>query len=385
MGLTCQSAAFSLPPGLHYLNCAYMGPLPRESQQAGIAGIGRKGNPSTIVPADFFSESEEVRRLFAELINGDSSRIAIIPAVSYGVATVARNTPIEQGQNIVVVGEDFPSDVYGWRKSAQKAAAELRVIAPPPPQGANRGAAWNELVLAAIDQNTAVVALPHVHWTDGTRFDLMKIGRAARAARAALIVDATQSAGALPFDVQQVQPDAVICAGYKWLLGPYSTALAYFGPRYDGGEPIEENWIARKGSEDFQRLIDYEDEYDSGAIRYDGGQRSNFILLPMLIAALRLVLKLTPEGIQQYCERLIQQPIDRARELGFSVEERQWRGSHLFGLRAPEGMDLMRLFRALQARSVAVSLRGSAIRVSPHVYNSEEDLNALIQALGDVS
>jgi selenocysteine lyase/cysteine desulfurase len=382
MSLTCQSAAFSLPPGLHYLNCAYMGPLPRESQQAGIAAIARKGNPSTIVPADFFSESEEVRRLFAELINGDSSRVAIIPAVSYGVATVARNTPIERGQNIVVVGEDFPSDVYGWRKSARKAAAELRVIAPP--EGANRGAAWNELVLAAIDQHTAVVALPHVHWTDGTRFDLMEIGRAARAARAALIVDATQSAGALPFDVQQIQPDAVICAGYKWLLGPYSTALAYFGPRYDCGEPIEDNWIARKGSEDFQRLVECEDEYDSGAIRYDGGQRSNFILLPMLIAALRLVLNLTPEGIQQYCERLIQQPIDRAQELGFSAEERQWRGSHLFGLRAPEGMDLKRLSHALQARSVAVSLRGSAIRVSPHVYNSDEDLDALIQALGDV-
>jgi selenocysteine lyase/cysteine desulfurase len=199
-------------------------------------------------------------------------------------------------------------------------------------------------------------------------------------ARRAILVD-----GALAFDVQQIQPDAVICAGYKWLLGPYSTALAYFGPRYDCGEPIEDNWITRKGSEDFQRLIDSEDDYDSGAIRYDGGQRSNFILLPMLIAALQLVLKLTPEGIQHYCERLIQQPIDRARELGFSVEERQWRGSHLFGLRAPEGMDVKRLSRALQARSVAVSLRGSAIRVSPHVYNSEEDLDALIQALGDVS
>lgn len=356
-----------------------MGPLPRASQQDGIAAIARKGNPSTIVAADFFTEASDARQLFARLINADAARVAIIPAASYGLATVARNTSLAAGQNVVVVGEDFPSNIYTWRKATKQSASELRVV--PPPSGNRRGAEWNSRLLEAIDRNTAVVAIPQVHWTDGTRFDLIAIGRAARNAGAALIVDGTQSVGALPFDVETIQPDALICAGYKWLLGPYSISAAYFGARYDRGEPIEENWIARRGSEDFQRLIDYQDEYAPGAIRYDGGERSNFILLPMFIAALRLILEMTPERIQQYCERLIDEPIERARELGFTVEDAQWRGAHLFGLRVPERLDLKRLHHALHARNVVASLRGSALRVSPNVYNTPDDLDALVQVL----
>jgi selenocysteine lyase/cysteine desulfurase len=377
--LTCQRAAFSLPPDLHYLNCAYMGPLPRVSQQEGIAAVARKGNPSTITAADFFTEADEARGLFAQLVHADAARVAIIPAASYGFATVARNTPLAAGQNVVVVGEDFPSNMYTWRKAATQSRSELRVVAPPAAD--QRGAAWNTRVLEAIDRNTAVVAIPHVHWTDGTRFDLIAIGTAARNAGAALVVDGTQSVGAMPFDVGAIQPDALICAGYKWLLGPYSISIAYFGSRYDRGEPIEENWIAREGSEDFQRLIDYQDEYAPGAIRYDGGERSNFILLPMFIAALKLLLEFTPERIQQYCERLIAEPVERARELGFTVEDAQWRGAHLFGLRVPERLDLKRLHQALSTRNVAASLRGSALRVSPNVYNSPDDLDALVQVL----
>jgi selenocysteine lyase/cysteine desulfurase len=382
--LTCQRAAFSLPQGLHYLNCAYMGPLPRVAQEAGTAGIQRKGDPSRIVAADFFAESDEVRRLFAELIHAeDAARVAIIPAMSYALANVARNTPIAAGQNIVVCAEDFPSDIYTWRKVAHRSGATLRV-ASAPAQQTGWGEEWNARVLEAIDADTAVVAVPHAHWTDGTRFDLITIGAAARAVGAAFVIDGTQSVGALPFDVREVQPDALICAGYKWLLGPYSIGAAYFGPRYDHGEPIEDNWIVRRGSEDFQRLVDYEDEYAPGAIRYDVGERSNFILLPMFVAAMRIILEWTPGRIQQYCRRLAAQPIEQARALGFTVEEDKWRGSHLFGLRMPPGLDLSRLHEALERRRIFVSLRGSALRVSPNVYNDQEDLDALVRVLTDV-
>ena len=191
--------------------------------------------------------------------------------------------------------------------------------------------------------------------------------------------------GALPFDVREIQPDALVCAGYKWLLGPYAMGAAYFGPRYDAGDPIEENWITRRGSDDFQRLVDYQDEYAPGAIRYDVGERSNFILLPMFIAALKLILDWTPERIQEYCRRLVSQPLERARDLGFLVEEDEWRASHLFGLRMPPALDVKRLQAALQNRKVFVSLRGSALRVSPNVYNDEADLAALVEVLTDAT
>jgi selenocysteine lyase/cysteine desulfurase len=383
--LSCRRAEFSLPHGLHYLNCAYMGPLPRVAQEAGFAGILRKADPANgIVAADFFNDSSEVRRLFAALIHADNdSRVAIIPAVSYAVATVARNTPLAAGQNIVVCAEQFPSNLYTWRKAAKKCGAELRVVAAPDREE-GRGAEWNARVLDAIDADTAIVSLPHVHWTDGTRFDLVAIGRRARGAGAVLVIDGTQSIGALPIDVREIQPDALVCAGYKWLLGPYAIGAAYFGPRFDDGDPLEENWIARRGSEDFQRLVDYQDEYAPGAVRYDVGERSNFILLPMFVAALRMILELTPERIQQYCRCLVAGPVERARALGFLVEEEGSRAAHLFGVRAPPGLDLKRLHHALLQRKVFVSLRGSALRVSPNVYNDEGDLDALVAVLSEV-
>ena len=382
--LRCQKPAFSLPDGLHYLNCAYMGPLPRAVEEAGMAGLRQKRAPHAISPADFFEQSDEARRLFARLIGApEPTRVAIIPAVSYGIATIARNTRTGAGQNIVVVSEQFPSNIYAWRRLAAERGLEVRTIEAP--DSGRRGEAWNAALLAAIDARTALVALPHVHWTDGTRFDLEAVGTLARANGAALVIDATQSVGALPFDVVRTGVDAVITAAYKWLLGPYSIGLAWFGPRYDEGVPLEETWIGRSGSEDFRGLVHYRDDYQPGAIRYDVGERSNFILTPMLVAALRLILEWRPERIQRYCAELTAPALEEARDLGFGVEDAAWRGHHLFGLRAPAGIDLATLDNTLRAHGVSASLRGSALRVSPNVYNDEADIEALLRALRQVA
>ena len=379
--LACQRAEFDLPEGLHYLNCAYMGPISRKVQEAGVAGVRLKANPSRIVAADFFAGANRVRALFARIINAaDPQRIAIIPAASYGIATAARNLRVEAGQNIVISAEQFPSNTYAWRQLARHHQLELRTIAPPS-SPERRGAEWNARVLDAIDSATAVVALPHVHWTDGTRFDLLSIGERAREVGAAFIIDGTQSIGALPFDVAEIRPDAVICAAYKWLLGPYSMGAAWFGARFDDGEPLEYSWIARKGSEDFRRLVNYGDDYQPGALRYDVGEYSNFALMPMFETALEQVLAWTPGAIQQYCAQLTRAPLQEAAELGFRIEEEGWRGAHVFGLRAPVGLDLAVLNQELQRRNVFASLRGSALRVSPNVYNDEGDLAALVGGL----
>src|SRR5260221_5084014 len=101
----------------------------------------------------------------------------------------------------------------------------------------------------------------------------------------------------------------------------------------------------------------------------------------MLVAAMRFVLEATPERIQEYCRQLVAKPLARARELGFAVEDDMWRGAHLFGLRAPAGLDLTRLAETLKGRDVFVSVRGSAVRVSPNVYNDEQDMDGLNDAL----
>jgi len=334
----------------------------------------------TIQASDFFTGCDEIRWRFARLVGAeDPSRIAVIPSASYGVALAARNLAVEQGQNIVLLHEQFPGNVYAWQRKVVECGAEIRTVVPP--DTVTRGAAWNERIIESIDESTAIVTLPHVHWTDGTVFDLVAIGRRAREVGAALVIDGTQSVGALPLDVREIQPDALIVAAYKWLLGPYSTAVAYFGPRFDGGIPLEETWLGREGSEDFKSLVDYQSEYQPGAVRFDMGQRANFILLPMLQASLDLLLEWTPRAVQDYCKKLASPLIEASVSLGFSVEQDEWRADHLFGLRMPEGLELDALKAELESRKIHASLRGSALRVSPHVYNDEDDVGALIEAL----
>lgn len=380
--LTCRREAFSLPRDVHYFNCAYMGPLPRVAEEAGVAAITKKRVPTRIVPPDsFWDTTDALRDAFARLVgSSEPGRVAVQPGVSYGVATAAKNLPVAARQNIVVTHEQFPGNYYSWERLAAESEAELRAVGPG--DGAvGRGERWNDRLLEAIDDATAVVAVPHVHWTDGTRFDLVEIGRRCREVGAALVVDGTQSVGALAFDVGEVRPDALICATYKWLLGPYSLSLAWFGARFDDGIPLEETWIARKESRDFQNLVDYQPEYDDGAVRYDVSERSNFFLTPIALASLELLLEWRPERVQAYCRALTAPLLDEIVGFGYSVEEEGWRGAHLFGVRMPTTVDLAALRDALAARNVSASLRGTALRLSPNVYNDEEDVEVLKEVL----
>jgi selenocysteine lyase/cysteine desulfurase len=378
--LACQRGRFSLPETVHYLNCAYMGPLPVIAEEAGVAALREKRVPIHLGPDDFFAGSDRVRERFAALIGAaDPARVALHPSVSYGVATAARNLPLASGGRVVLLEEQFPGNVYAWRRAAEEAGA--RVVTVARPAGNQVGEEWNTRLLEAITPETEVVTVPTVHWTDGTHFDLVAVGERCRAVGAALVVDATQSAGAVPFDVNAVRPDLFVAAGYKWLLGPYSVAMTWMSERFDTGVPLEETWIGRRGSQDFQGLVNYTDEYQPGAIRYDVGERSNFALLPVMEAALDLILEWDPARISAYVRRLSAPLLEEARSLGFGVEAAAWRSPHLFGLRMPAGVDLAGLRGALQEAGVYVSLRGSALRVSPSVYNDDTDVDALISVL----
>ncbi|TVP42403.1 MAG: aminotransferase class V-fold PLP-dependent enzyme [Gemmatimonadales bacterium] len=390
---------FSLPPGLHYLNWAYMAPLPRQVEAAGIRGMRRKRDPSLVGPDAFFLESDRVRAAFAETLGAgipdapvvEAERVAILPSVSYGVAICARNAGLGAGDEVVIPRDQFPGNVYGWMRAAAEAGARVRIVDPPPrPSGSvqvssagqGRGPGWNERLLEAIGPRTRVVSLGHVHWADGTLFDLAAIGDRAREVGALLVVDGTQSVGALPFPFGAARPDAVIVAAYKWLLGPYSLAFGWFGPAFDDGVPLEESWIAREGSRDFGGLVNYRDSYEPGAVRYDVGERSNPILLPMALAALELLDGWGgPAEVERHARSVSARFVAWAGASGFGVEEAGARASHLFGLRLPPGMSRDAVIQALAAQRVSVSLRGEALRISPHLHNDESDFEALRRAL----
>ena len=240
------------------------------------------------------------------------------------------------------------------------------------------------MILEAIDHNTALVNLSSVHWSDGTVFDLAAIGKKTKEAGALFVVDGTQSVGAASIDVHQCNIDALICAGYKWLLGPYTSGLAYFSDYFNEGKPLEETWMTRIGRENFRGLVDYNAAYHPKAARYDMGEFSNFINLPMLKASLRQILQWTPESITEYCGQLSKPLIDYLSANDFLLEEDAYRSKHIFGFRLPPHLTIEALQENLVQRKITVSLRGSAVRVSPHVYNNEADVQALINALEEI-
>lgn len=381
--LQCQKPLFSIPDEIAYLNCAYMSPLLKSVEQAGYEGVQRKSRPYEIEAPHFFDRVQQLKEAFSRLVNaGEPGRIAVIPSVSYGLATVARNLKLQPGGNIVLLEEQFPSNVYIWQRLAEEKEAELRFV--PAPKEVLRGKLWNEHILAAIDERTALVTLGNIHWADGTLFNLKAIREKASECGAWLVVDGSQSVGALPFDVQKIRPDALICASYKWLLGPYSIGLAYYGPAFDGGIPIEESWINRLGSEDFTGLVNYQPAYKPLAGRYSMGEQSNFILLPMQLRALRQLLEWGVPNIQAYCRELMREPLRQLVELGCRVEPEENRARHLIGVRLPEGIALEKLKTALRERNVYVSLRGSAVRISCHLFNDEKDMERLVACFRQV-
>ena len=380
--MNCQREKFNLQRKVAYLNCAYMSPLLRKVEKAGIDGIKQKRKPFHITPADFFKDSETLRHLFASLINaGDKERCVVIPSVSYGMANVAKNVKTEAGKNIVLAGEQFPSNVYPWQRLAEDGMVVKFVTAPDTFE--NRGSKWNEEILKSIDSQTRLVALAHVHWADGTLFDLVAIRRKATEVGALLVIDGTQSVGALPFDVSAIQPDALIVAGYKWLMGPYSIGMAYYGKAFDNGLPVEENWINRSESENFNNLINYQNRYQASALRYEVGEHSNFILVPMLVAALKQILHWGPGNIQKYCEELITPYLSEIQALGGIIESPEYRANHLVGLRFDK-LDVAATQKIFHQNKVSVSVRGASIRISPHVYNDAKDMGKLLRAIEQI-
>ncbi|MDR9417745.1 aminotransferase class V-fold PLP-dependent enzyme [Gracilimonas sp.] len=378
--MDCKKSHFQLDHSFTYLNCAYMSPLLKKVEQAGIEGIKRKRNPFKISPDEFFGETDKLRNEYAKLINAkDPKRIVVIPSVSYGMANVAKNLSLSKGDNIILVGEQFPSNVYPWRSIASESGAEIVTITPP--DSKERGKDWNEKIMNAINSKTKLVALGNVHWADGTRFNLQAIRKLTREVGAWLAIDGTQSVGALPFDVIEIKPDALICAGYKWLMGPYSIGLAYYGPALDKGSPVEENWINRYESENFANLVNYNDDYQPGALRYEVGEHSNFILVPMMLEAVKQLNKWGVKNIQQYCKNLIEEPVAKLRKAGFRIEDESFRSSHLFGIRLAEHHKMEKIKAAFDKHNILVSFRGDSIRVSPNVYNTVDDFTQLTQSL----
>jgi selenocysteine lyase/cysteine desulfurase len=274
----------------------------------------------------------------------------------------------------VLLADDFPSTVYTCRALAEEKGAEL-VTVERPIEGD-----WTAALIEAVTPETALVCTPHVHWVCGSLIDLAALSRRCREVGAALVLDTTQSTGALPLDMAAVDPDYRVAASYKWMMGPYSLGFLYVAPRRQGGVPVERGWVMREGAEDFRRLTRYPPAYAAGARRFDMGERSNFALLPVAGAAIEQLLAWGLDNISETLGYRTSAIAARLVERGITAVPEHLRGPHYLSVRFPDGIDDATVER-LATRNVHVSIRGESMRITPHLYNNDEDVERLIEAL----
>jgi selenocysteine lyase/cysteine desulfurase len=374
---------FEIPAGITYLNCSNMSPQLKAVTAAGLDAVRIKATPWTYTGANWFTSAEELRTLAGRVLRTGADSVALVPSVSYGMAIAAANVKINAGDSIVLLAQAFPSNVFTWREAARKHNARIVTVEREPGSGlgSGPGSSWTEAVLRAIDNRTAVVCVPLCHWMDGSVVDLVRVSERTRQAGAALVIDASQSLGAVPLDIGSIQPDFVASVGYKWLLGPYGLSYLYASPKWQqAGVPIEQSWMPRKGSSDFTRINDYCEEFQAGARRFDMGQFTQFVLAPMAAAALHQILDWGIASIEQALSQLTDDIAQRAVAAGYDVAPAEQRSRHMIGIRFRNGLPA-NLAATLAAAKVFVSIRGDSVRVSPHLYNTTADIDRLFAAI----
>jgi len=361
------------------MNASYMTPLSRAQVAAGQEALARSAQPWRIGEDDFFNTAAAVCAAGATLMNAAADDVAIIPSAGYGISTAARILPITKGGKVLVMAEDFPSNVYPWQESAKAAGGEVISVAQP------EGDDWTAAILDRIKQegdSVDIVSVAHVHWSSGAVIDLEAVARACREVGAALALDLSQSLGAMPFDVKAIDPDFMVSAGYKWLFAPYSISLMYVAPRHQGGTPIEAGWITREGSRDFSKLVNYRDTFEPGARRFDMGERANHVLAPIFLTGLNQLLGWGVENIYESLSAITNRMAAKLADKGMAPIAPDVRAGHILGVRVGEQGPA--LLARLRDAGVSVSLRGNLLRLSPHLWIDERDEERFAQVIASL-
>ena len=365
--------------GKAYLDCAGQGPFPRESAEAARRAVRFKEHPEEIPEALFGELPARAREATARLIGCAPASIALGTGASHGINLAARGLPLEPGDEILVPHGEFPANVYPWL-NLEAQGIQVRIVKP------ERGVSVDASSLVrAIGPKTRLIAVSLVSYSTGDRIDLQPIGDACRERGLFLVVDGAQGVGAVDFRVADFPIDVLAVSGYKWLLAPYGTGFTYVSPRViDRLRVCDVNWLVVKGSGQAGRWSDYRLEFREGARRFDVPETASFIQLSAFIASVEFVNRLRVPTSEAHVRRLLDQliaGIGRTR-LRVISDLAAGRRSSILALEAAGLDETHRALRRLRERGVIVALRENRIRVSPHVYNTPEDIERLLDAAG---
>lgn len=380
--LPSQRALFDMPRDVCFLNAAAWSPLPLASQEAGRAAVARKGQPWKLA-ADFQSgQYERARKAAAALIGADPNDVALISSVGYGVSTAGKVLPVARGSRVIVLENDHTSPVLEWVSRAETGGFTVDTVKQPVDGD------WTSAVLATIERAgaapLALASVSSVHWSDGGALDMARIVAATRKQGAALLVDATHDVGVRRIDVKTLDPDFLIFPTYKWVLGPYGRAFMYVAKRWQAGVPLEQTAAARKAVSAEDTVYFRDVAYRDDARRYDMGERDHFISLEMASIGMEMMASWGNDAVVARLTMLTDKLAEGLGNLGVRVLDKRVRAPHVLCVSFPKGMPAD-LPKRLAAENVYAAPRLGRLRISPHVYNDEEDVERFIDVFRRVA
>jgi selenocysteine lyase/cysteine desulfurase len=364
--------------GVTYLNLAGNSPIPKAAIKALQTAVEWKKFPQRIPDAAFFEVPNRVRAAIAKLIGGNAEEIALTTGASTGMAAVAYGLKWQPGDEVITASGEFPLQYATWKPMEEREGIRVNVV-----KAAGQFHTAEDFI-AVLTPRTRLVSVSHVRFDNGGMIDAAKLAAACHAQGALLLLDVSQSCGAVPMDVTRMGADFLVCAGYKWLLGPFGTGFFWAkhghiakmrpGPFY---------WMAAEGVDNFAALATAPPRPANAAKRWDAAETANFYNLSALEGGLELVLRAGAETVAEHNHKLIEQlfsrlPSDRC--VAASPAERARRGPYgCFQARTAE--KTRELYEKLRAENVITSLREGKIRVSPYLYNTEQDVDRLVRVI----
>lgn len=357
-----------------YLNNASIGPLPERTRLALDAFNRRRAAPFQLPDRELFAMMADTRRLVAQLIGASSEEIGLTINTGFGLSLAARALPLEPGDIVLTSDREFPANVYPWML-LKDSGVELE-LAPTTPEG------WPDeahLLERLGDPRVRVLAISLVQFSNGYTVDLGRLSAATRASGTYLVVDAIQGVGQVPVDVSKAPVDVLACGGQKWLLSPWGSGFVYVRRELIRElRPSVTGWMAFEGTDDFSRLTQYNDTLRGDARRFE------LITLPYqdfagMNASLRLLHEIGIPPITGHLQTLQAPVLEWAARSGARVVSPV--DSHRSGILCVAPADVGGAFRALKAARVVCGMREGAIRLSPHVYNTVNEMEQVVDIL----
>jgi selenocysteine lyase/cysteine desulfurase len=376
--LPCQRALFDIPRDVCYLNAAGWSPLPLATMAAAREAVARKGQPWLIDNAFAIAQHERARKAAASLIHASPSDVALVSSISYAAATVAKMVEIPKGARVLVMQDDHSSPALEWLGRAERQGFTAETVNRPADLD------WTAAFLEAIERPgaapIALASISNVNWSDGCIVDMAQIGAALRKQGALLLIDATHGTGVLDLDVTALDPDFVAFPTYKWLLGPYGRAFLYVAKRHQDGIPLEQTSAARRGVKAEQAVYFEDTRYVSDARRFDMGERDHFISLEMAAMGMELMASWGTTAVSQRLAMLTDRLAEGLSGLAVAIAPRRVRTPHVLGVAFPGGMPAD-LAARLAEQKVFAAPRLGRLRLSPHVYNDEADIDRCVAVM----